>query len=132
MEPNKVIRMDSLLPSNNASHPMDAATRRNRLRRAILETLERRELMAADIHAVVLLPTQRPNFAAHGSPKLGTSAVAIRRKLGWKLGWYPATSTPPRFAGPIQLVVPVQTWAIRPQSAGSIVPDGTLELGAIT
>ncbi len=31
---------------------MDAAARRNRLRRAILETLERRELMAGDVCAV--------------------------------------------------------------------------------
>ncbi len=44
--------MVSLLPSQNASHPMDAAARRNRLRRAILETLERRELMAGDVCAV--------------------------------------------------------------------------------
>ncbi len=115
--------MVSLLPSKNASHPMDAAARRNRLRRAILETLERRELMAADVHGV-FAPNTTPEYREawesqnrdlSGSPNNGgLSGAPIGNFNASSFRWTnPTGGASPNVGDPATI-----SW--------SIVPDGTL------
>jgi hypothetical protein len=124
LEPQKVIRMASPLSSKSASNLMDTAARRNRLRRAILESLERRELMAYN----VLAGAFAPNTTAEYRDTWTTDANKARGLDGTNTNGTggpasPSNSTPWRWTNPTGGVSPglgdpaVISW--------SIVPDGT-------
>ena len=116
--------MVSLLPSKNASHPMDAATRRNRLRRAILETLERRELMAADMAHAIFAPNTTAEYreAWDAQNALVNGQTNPSGSSGGQTSNFNATafrwSNPTGGASPSVGDPSTVSW--------SIVPDGTL------
>lgn len=107
---------------------MDTATRRNRLRRAILETLERRELMAYKVLEGIFAPNTTAEYreawtakanaargASGGGPTGVTGPVDPLNDSGFR--WSNPTGGASPFAGDPARV----SW--------SIVPDGTIDAG---